>query len=530
MRPPSAGLFDGASLVLTAMRKQKQEATRTTAVTNIAYVRSNDEERYEGKATYTARPGHSIQGSYLKLNQLLANNTNFNVMDLASLANQGQPQDLYSAHYTGIVRPNFFVEAQYSARHLTFVDTGAKTKDMIKGTMLQDLSRGTNFRFWSPTFCSGSVCEGDEQRNNSNLVLKASSFLSTESTGSHHVVFGYDYFNDNIWANTHATGSDYRIRATSTVILNGEVYPVFVPGTTSTSTAIDYNPILQHSEGSNLRTHSLFVNDTWRPGNHLTVGLGLRYDKSQATNGASVNVGDRGAFSPRLSAIWDPTANGAWALSASYARYVMALTSNLAGSTTLAGNPATFRWFYQGPPINTDQSSLVTTDLALQQLFAWFDANGGTERRPYALVAIPGVNMQMREPLKSPYAHEFAAGLSRTLGSRGSVRVDGVFRNYKDFYSLRTDLETGRVTDPIGGGTFDLSVVENTDDVFRRYAALLFQGSFNASREFALGGNYTLSRAYGNLEAENVNSGPAARQSTVIPNTGVTHGTIRKAT
>jgi hypothetical protein len=497
----------------TALRNQKQEATRTTVATNIPYIRANEETRYEGKLTYTARPGHSVQGSYLGLNQVLRNNTGFNVMDLKSLTNQGQPQNLYSVQYTGVVRPNFFLEAQYSARHLTFTDVGATTRDQINGTVILDISKG--YRFWSPTFCSGSTCDGDEERNNSNFVLKGSSFLSTESNGSHHFVFGYDYYNDNILANTHPNGSDFRVRASNSIVVGDVVYPQFIPGTSATSSAIDYNPIDQLSEGSNLRTHSLFVNDTWRMSNHLTFGLGVRLDKNQGTDGGGANVGDKLSFSPRLSAIWDPRADGTWAVSGSFARYVMALTSNLAGATTAAGNAATFRWFYQGPPINADATGpLVPTDVALSRLFDWFNANGG-KARPYAMAVVPGINMKLLAPLNSPYSNEFAGGVSRTLGTRGSVRIDGVFRDYRDLYSLRTDLSTGPVGDQYGN-KYDLSVIENTDDVRRRYVALLTQGSYTPSARIALGGNYTLSRAYGNVEAETL-GGPSGASINSYP-------------
>ena len=263
------------------------------------------------------------------------------------------------------------------------------------------------------------------------------------------------------------------------------------------------------SKGSNLRTHSLFVNDNWRWNSHVSFNLGLRLDKNQATDGGGQNVGDDANWSPRISAIWDPKADGQWAVSGSYARYVMALTSNLAGSTTAAGNSATFRWFYQGPAINADPNGpLVSTADALRQIFDWFNANGGTNLRPYASAVVPGVNMKMLKPLTSPYSHEYAGGVSRTLGNRGTVRVDAVYRQYKNFYSLRTDLSTGRVTDPFGTN-FDLSVVENTDVTQRRYAGLVTQASYNPGDRVAFGGNYTLSHAYGNLEGETVNGGPS---------------------
>ena len=78
----------------------------------------------------------------MKINQVLKNNTAPNVMDLRSLADQGQPQNLVlgALHRRGL-RRIFSVEAQYSARHLTFTDVGAGTTDPINGTMILDLSQ-----------------------------------------------------------------------------------------------------------------------------------------------------------------------------------------------------------------------------------------------------------------------------------------------------------------------------------------------------------------------------------------------------
>ncbi len=102
-----------------AARIRSEETVRSTLMTNQSYTRTNDEKRYEGKLTYAPRPAHSLQGSYIKIDQMQTNFTSQNVMDLASLATQVQPSDLLSLRYSGIVSPNFSVEAQYSSRHLT---------------------------------------------------------------------------------------------------------------------------------------------------------------------------------------------------------------------------------------------------------------------------------------------------------------------------------------------------------------------------------------------------------------------------
>ena len=76
----------------------------------------------------------------------------------------------------------------------------------------------------------------------------------------------------------------------------------------------------------------------------------------------------------------------------------MALTSNVAASTTAAGNAATYRWLYQGPAINADpdRRPLVTSEVAIRQVFDWFDANGGDRRATPSVAFVPGVNMKIQ--------------------------------------------------------------------------------------------------------------------------------------
>ena len=492
-----------------AMRSQKQESRRTTVQTAIPYTQTNDEQRYEGKVTYTPRVGHSVQGSYFKLSQTLFNFTGQNVADLKSLTNQGQPQSLASVQYTAALTSNLSLSVQYSARKLAFTNVGASGTDRIRDTVVFDLS--TNARYWSPTFCAGSVCgDGDEQRNNNNFVVKGSYFVSGRARGSHHIVFGYDRFNDNIIANTHGSGSEYRIRGTGAHYFpGGEIFPIFVPNSTTT---IERNPLLAISQGSNLRVHSGFFNDTWRLNANLTLNVGLRLDKNNATDGDGDNVGDDLSFSPRLAAVWDPNGDGVWAISTSVARYTMALTSNLAASTAQAGNLALFRWTYQGPAINnvpgTPKESLISTEEAIRRVFEWHDSTGGDLRKPFSAVTIPGVNMLIKEPLSSPYSMEYAGGVGRSIGTRGSVRADVVYRNFRNFYGLRTDLSTGRVQNS-EGNSFDLSVIENTDRTERKYVGLTTQAAYQSGARLSLGANYTLSHASGNLEGETVNGGPS---------------------
>jgi outer membrane receptor protein involved in Fe transport len=487
----------------TAGRFRKTEESRQTFISNISYPRIDDEKRYEGKITYSATPNHRVLGSWMQIKQQITGNNFQNPMDLRSLYNQGQPQDLLSLNYNGLFGRSLTVEGQHSRRNFSITGAGAQTTDLIDGTLLIDRSRGgTQYRYWAPTFCG--VCD-DEERDNQETLVKATWFVSSSRVGTHTVAFGYDNYNDHRFANNHQSGSDWRILGTSTVVRGTDVFPVFLG---DNSTFIQHDPIALSSQGTDLQTHSLFVNDSWRASGKVTLNLGLRFDRNRGEDAANSIVSTAQAFSPRLGIVWDPQGDGKWSLSGSFGRYVSALSSSIVENSP-AGNAASYQWFYQGPNINADPNGpLVTSDVAIGQLFDWFNANGG-ESRTSVFADVPGVNTFVAESMKSPSSYEYATGVSRAF-PRGSIRVDYVFRNFKDFYIRRTDLTTGSVIDPLGR-PFDINFIENaTDDMGlkRRYQGGTVSANYRLHSNIETGVSYTLSRLWGNVDGENATSGP----------------------
>jgi outer membrane receptor protein involved in Fe transport len=495
-----------------AGRSVEASTSTQTALTNLPFDQVNSQNRWEGKLTFSPVPDHRLVGSYISIDQQTDNYTFGNVMDLRSLDDRETPQELMAFNYSGVLSDNFFVEAQYSQRQFTFIGSGGDSTDLIDGTVMQSQSNG--YRWWSPTFCG--VC-GDEERNNTNYLLKAAWFASSPSFGSHDVVFGVDRYEDQLLSNNHQSGSDWHIWATSHIIRGDEVYPRIRPGY---STWLIYWPIEQLSQGNNFRTDSAFVNDRWRLNNHWSFNLGLRYDVNDGTNQAGEKVADDSKISPRVGVTWDPKGDGDWIVNASYGTYVNAIAQNAGDQTSGAGNPSIYAWFYQGPAINADPNAptLVPTGQAIQQVFDWFEANGGFTGNPELFfVDIPGLTTVFEKSLRSPSTDEITIGFAKRLGSKGLFRADFVHRESSDFYMTRIDTTTGQVSDPYGQ-VYDRRIAENDNDLLERtYDGLHTQFQYRLSDTFTLGGNYTLSRLYGNVNGENAGSGPITDASAEYP-------------
>jgi outer membrane receptor protein involved in Fe transport len=492
-----------------AGRSRNLKNAEQTYYTNIPYTSTSKLRRYEGKLTFSPTANHRLVGSYMG-KQTDSGNYGFTpLMDLASLYDRQTPEDLQALNYSGVLSDQFFVEGQYSARHYTFQNAGSRYTDLDRGTVLWDLNNTGAF-YHSPVFCA--VCPGaNEKRDNQDVILKGSLFLSSQRMGSHDIVFGVDRFQDKVDVNNYQSGSSYTLVDDNIIVRDGTIYPQFFGG--SFSSLVVWWPIYSFSRGSDFRTDSAFVNDKWRLGDRWSFNLGARYDKNHSQDADGNVVSDDHKVSPRLGVSFDPFGDGSWLFDAAVAKYVTAIanTNNIAGGAAAAGSPSIVVWIYDGPTINPDPeaATLVSQGDAIMQVFAWF--NSLTQEQKNALLVqntVPGVSVRIPHSLASPSADEWTLGLTKRLGSGGMLRVDYINRKFHDFYVSRIDSTTGQGTDPLGN-PYDIQYQENNNRVFRRsYDALQVQGSYRFRSNLSLGGNYTWSHLRGNYVGENLGSGP----------------------
>jgi outer membrane receptor protein involved in Fe transport len=495
-----------------AGRYEKGSQNITTSYTAFNYAREDEEKRYEGKLTYAINQRNTAKVSYIKRRLDTKNNNFGTIMDARSLYDNANDENLLSVNYTSVLTNKLFVEGQYSARELLFLGSGSQFTDIARGTPIWDRSRGSA-RFNSPTFCA--VCgSGKEERSNWNAFGKASYFLSTQRLGSHSLVAGFDTFKETRKNDNYQSGTSYRIQATRTIINGTDIYPVF---TSDGNTYIDYLPLVNPSVGNDIRTYSFFLNDQWRLNDRFSFNIGVRYDKNSSKDQSGFKVVDDDAFSPRFGLTWDVMGDGKWRVNAGLARYVVGVNTAIVDAGSSGGRTATFSYRYQGPAINTSATGpYLTAEQALPLLFEWFNANGGTSRTTRTAPSIPGVTTKVADGIKAPNSDEYSIGIAREIGNKGAVRLDYVYRNYRDFYGDFRDTTTGKVTDP-NGRSFDLVIVDNTNSVDRSYKGLSGQVSYRLTRDMQVGGNYTLSWARGNFEGEDSGSGPVRASANDFP-------------
>lgn len=467
------------------------EDTTTSAPlpqSGLPFNRQDQDRRYEGKVTATASPGHTVQGSYFR-NRLEQQRTSFRFsIDPATSVAPSTPSDRVVTNYRGVLRSNLFAEAQFSRKRLGYRGTGGTSSALIDSpfiTLTQALGH-----YNAPYFDATDP----EDRDNRQVTGSLSWFVSGARSGSHDIKTGVEHFTaSNRGGNSQsATGyvfdADYVTDDSgSPVFVNGQIQPVFVPGE---SYIENWLPV--RGATIDITTLSLYAQDRWTPVKQLSLDLGVRYERvrSEATGGiVGVNTD---TVVPRLAATYDVDGKGNWLLQGTYAHYAGKYSEAQFANNTNVGNPSRVFSFYNGP--------------AGQGLD--FAPGFGLANYETFLGIFPTANVFFDSGLSAPVTREFTSSLGGQLG-RGYVKGTYVWRNTSNFVEDFVTLDNGATDVTFEGtnfGSFQNRMYRNTDEVERRYQALVFQGRLTLSPSWALYGNSTVQlENAGTFEGEAVN-------------------------
>ena len=463
----------------------------------IPYAHRTDESRLEGKLTGSITPSHNLVAAYTKVDPKETNAEYLPAGELGVLDDIEAPHEILTLNYNGVLSSRLFVEAQYSRRDFRFEGNGASQADFVHGTRVDVDWRG--FTLNAPAGYDGDP----EKYGNRSWLGKASYLLSTETFGTHDLRAGYEWFEKTTLADYNFSGSGFIVGNTSAILRDNRAFPVFEDQGAGQA-IVEWRRIEQKSQGDTFLTQSAFFNDRVQWGGHWAFNLGVRYDVNDSRNGAGRSVSQNATWSPRLAAQYDPSGSGKVLLNAGYARYVAGLHEGIVGLFSEAGTPSVYDWWYTGPCINCDPKvptgDLLTTSQALALVESWFRSVGSLQTPVYSRIV--GLNRIVpTDGLRSPTASEFSVGAGATLGTKGWVRADFLYRYYDDFYDNRIDRTTGQVEGPYG--PMDLETLANSRILERRYEAIQTRIDYRFTAQIFAGASYTWSRLTGNVVGEN---------------------------
>ena len=466
------------------------ENQQTLPVTGFLFDASNEEKRGEFKLTGTVG-NHRFTGSYFKTAlDAVAPTFDFTI-DPSISENSSRPNDRWVLGWDGVLSPRLFGDLRWSQKRYGFRNAGGTDTNVTTGSPFFDVNLGGN-HYNAPYFDATDP----EDRNNWQVAGSLSYFLTTAGKGSHDIKGGAELFNSSLTGGNSQspTGlvfeADYVTDASGAPILSsdGGFIPMFVPGDT-------YLQQWLATRGAkvDIRTTSLYLQDTWRAGARWSFDLGARYERVRGEATGDLTTVDTDTFVPRLAATYDVKGNGRLVAQSTYAWYPGKYSEAQFASNTDVGNPSLLYGFYVGPEGQGLNFAPGFDPANYETFYAEF----------------PTANVFFEEGLSAPVSREFTASLGSQLGA-GFLKGTFVHRkmdNFVEDFSTLAEGSTTIVRDGVDYGTFTNVLFRNSDEPVRDYMALQFLGRYPVNSRFVLQANYTLQmKNEGNFEGEAANT------------------------
>jgi hypothetical protein len=459
-----------------AGRSAKTNTQTTLLESNIPANFPSDNKRYEGKLTGNISDNHSLQISYINNKTDQIQEPLGNSVTTDTLIHPSYPNDLTVGHYSGVLGPQFFVEAQYSQKNFEFKNSGGSNPDIhaspFSCVSISCLYNGPYFDATDP-----------EERNNKQASASVSYFLNAGSWGSHDLKLGgEDFKNIRTGGNSQSPSgyvfnTDFLTDANGNPILDstGNAIPVFTPG-------FNFNTFLifwDAKRGSRFeaKTDSAYLNDSWKLNQHWSFNLGVRWEKTNNSGTDKVNTINADSFVPRLGATYDPLGNGKYIFQGSYAEYQSAYNLALFTNGTTTGNPGYLYGPYVGPA-GQGNNFAPGFDPANYDLL---------------IAGSPTQNTAFAPNVSSPLTKEFSFSVGTQLPKAGYLRLTYQNRKVTDFVEAFTTINNGQKTIVVNGVTApaDITIYDNSNIPKREYQALLLQGRYSLTPQWSLEGNWT---------------------------------------
>lgn len=459
----------------------------------------NEEDRFEYKLTATVAEGHQIQGAFVdRENTGLRTSFSFSISP-DTLRTRTDPNTLVVGRYSGIFTPSLFGDLQYSEKEFQFNNTHGD-----EGLRLSPFLDFRRFEHYNFPYFDGS---DPEDRNNEQLTASLSYFVNTAQAGTHDLKVGFEDFTSTRTGGNSQSVTNFvfdtpaKRDANGQLVIgpDGKLIPVWTPCPNGDCTGVSNFTRLRErlpdrDAAIDIQTLSVYINDSWRLGDHWSFNVGFRYEDVDSLTNANIVTVNASRLVPRLAAIYDLKGDGKYLFDATFGQYSGKYSEAQFAENTTVGNPLALNYIYTGP---AGEGLDFDPGFDVRGNYEIFSANN------------PIANVFTAGDIKSPVVEELTLSAGMRLERGGYLKLVYSQRDWDDFIEDFITQETGSTDVEVLGnpvGTFANTVIDNSSAPTREYQALQLIGRYRLQDNFTLDGSWTYQiKNEGNFRGENTN-------------------------
>jgi hypothetical protein len=171
-----------------AGRRESSSTQTTLPETGLVFTQTRKQYRGEAKLSAAITQNHNVSVTYNSVSDKLHRLPfSFSIDPIHDAYDGNEPSGILVANYNGVLRPNLFLDVQYSQKHFEFQNEGGTSQNIADSPYLT-VSSSTQYN--APYFDATDP----EQRNNRQLAGSLSYFLSSEKLGKHDIKLGYENY------------------------------------------------------------------------------------------------------------------------------------------------------------------------------------------------------------------------------------------------------------------------------------------------------------------------------------------------
>ena len=367
--------------------------------------------------------------------------------DRPALTAQNQTNESYAAQWSGVLRPNWSMEAAFSSFKI-HIDVGTFESGILDNAPIESLADGKVY--------NGATFVGFVDRPRQQFNVASNWFLTLGQRG-HDVKVGYDFQHLESGSQFDFPNRQYYIvenfiQATRT--------PVFGPN----SSRRDYDSGPSISDG---KIHAFFARDKFQLSERMSVEAGLRAETQTGASDIGDSTVDATVIAPRLSGTYDLSGDGKTLVTASYGRYHASIIQGFSDSFAQVAQQTNYdNYVWNG-------SAFVFGNRV--------QLSGGSSFLP---------NLD----LKPSHVDESTIGFQRQIGRYMGAGVRFIYRSWGN---LIDDLRTFNPDNTINRQVVNYDVAE------RNYKGVQFTAEKRFSDNWNAAASYTYSRTRGNHFLDN---------------------------